>query len=52
MNPEDHTHLNVHGSVVFGRMISDLMVKQFGDIRAVTEGNGTLSREIWGGVAA
>ncbi|THX03008.1 esterase [Aureobasidium pullulans] len=52
LNPTDHTHLNVHGSVVFGRMVSDLMARQFGDIRAVTEKNSTLSREIWGGVAA
>ncbi|KAG9965854.1 SGNH hydrolase, partial [Aureobasidium melanogenum] len=52
LNPTDYTHLNAWGSVVFGRMVSDLMVRRFEDIAAVTERNGTLSREIWEGVAA
>jgi hypothetical protein len=52
LNPTDYTHLNAWGSVVFGRMVSDLLVRRFGDIGAVTERNGTLSREIWEGVAA
>ncbi|KAI5198135.1 esterase [Aureobasidium subglaciale] len=52
LNPTDYTHLNVHGSVVFGRMVSDLMARSYGDIRAVTKRNSTLSREIWEGVAA
>ncbi|KAI4758050.1 esterase [Aureobasidium sp. EXF-3400] len=52
LNPTDYTHLNTWGSVVFGRLVSDLLVRRFGDIGAVTERNGTLSREIWEGVAA
>ncbi|KAG9588714.1 carbohydrate esterase family 12 protein, partial [Aureobasidium melanogenum] len=52
LDPTDYTHLNGWGSVVFGRMVSDLMVRRFKDIAAVTERNGTLSREIWEGVAA
>ncbi|KAH0348890.1 SGNH hydrolase, partial [Aureobasidium melanogenum] len=52
LNPTDYTHLNAWGSVVFGRMVSDLMVRRFEDIAAVTGRNGTLSRAIWEGVAA
>ncbi|KAI5196823.1 carbohydrate esterase family 12 protein [Aureobasidium subglaciale EXF-2481] len=52
LHPTDYTHLNVHGSVVFGRMVSELMAKRYADIGAVTERNLTLSREIWDGVAA
>ncbi|KAI4730227.1 esterase [Aureobasidium sp. EXF-10728] len=52
LNPTDYTHLNGWGSVVFGRMVSDLMVRRFRDIGAVTERDGRLSREIWEGVAA
>lgn len=52
LDPTDYTHLNGWGSVVFGRMVSDLMVRRFEDIAAVTERNGTLSREIWERVAA
>ena len=39
-------HLNQHGSVVFGRMVSDLMNAHFADIAAVTKPNATLSMEI------
>ncbi|KAH0287778.1 SGNH hydrolase [Aureobasidium namibiae CBS 147.97] len=52
LNPTDYTHLDTRGSVVFGRLVSDLLVRRFGDIGAVTRGNGTLSREIREGVAA
>lgn len=37
---------------MFGRMVSDLMGREYADIRAVTEKNETLSKEIWSGVAA
>lgn len=52
LNGTDHTHLNVLGSVVFGRMVSDLMADKYADIAAVTRENATLSDEIWGGVPA
>lgn len=52
LNPTDYTHLNAWGSLVFGRMVSDLMVRWLEDIAAVTERNETLSRQIWKGVAA
>jgi len=52
LNPTDYTHLDTKGSVVFGRLVSDLLVRRYGDIGAVTRRNGTLSREIWQGVAA
>ncbi|OCL08359.1 carbohydrate esterase family 12 protein [Glonium stellatum] len=43
LTPDDHTHLNVQGSVVFGRMVSDLMIVEYADIRVVTQPNATLS---------
>ncbi|KAI4758612.1 esterase [Aureobasidium sp. EXF-3400] len=51
LDPTDYTHLNGWGSVVFGRMVSDLMVRRFEDIAAVTERNRSLSRELWQGSA-
>lgn len=51
LNGTDHTHLNVWGSVVFGRMVSDLMGQKYDDIREVTMPNATMSNDIWNGVA-
>ncbi len=48
----DHTHLNIWGSTVFGRMVSDLMGEKYSDIAAVTAPNVTLSVLIADGVAA
>jgi len=36
LTPTDNTHLNLHGSIVFGRMVSDLMVAKYADITAYT----------------
>lgn len=50
LNPTDTTHLNVAGSVVFGRMVSDLLVAGVPGVRAVTRPNATLSRLIAEGI--
>jgi len=42
----------VHGSVVFGRLVSDLLVAKYQDIAAVTKPNATLSAELADGVPA
>lgn len=52
LNPNDYTHLNVSGSVVFGRIVSDLMAEKYKDLRVVTRKNETLTREIEEGVPA
>ncbi|KAI7306151.1 chloride channel protein 3 [Hortaea werneckii] len=51
LNGEDNTHLNVWGSIVFGRMMSDLMVEKYWDIAFWTKPNVTMSWEIEHGVA-
>ena len=48
----DRTHLNGWGGVVFGRMVSDLLVEKFEDVKAWTVPNATLSEQIRDGVAA
>ena len=48
----DTTHLNDWGSVVFGRMVSDLMVEKYEDIRLWTRQNETLTWEIEHGIPA
>jgi lysophospholipase L1-like esterase len=51
LNPEDHTHLNEAGSVVFGRMVSDLLIASLGeDVECITRRNRTMSDEIRRGV--
>ncbi|GAB7360299.1 hypothetical protein MBLNU230_g8057t1 [Neophaeotheca triangularis] len=50
--PDDNTHLNEWGSVVFGRMVSDLLVAKYGDIRFWTRPDRKLSWKIGKGVAA
>jgi len=48
----DRTHLNAWGGVVFGRLVSDLMVEKFEDVAAWTVPNATLSEQIKDGVPA
>lgn len=50
--PDDRTHLNEWGSVVFGRLVSDLLVEKYKDIRVWTKANETLSRALREGVPA
>jgi hypothetical protein len=51
LNPQDHTHLNDAGSSVFGRLVSDLLIRSLGEqVRCVTRRNSTMSKEIWSGV--
>lgn len=49
---DDYTHLNDWGKVVFGRMVSDLMVEKYKDIAAWTKPNATLSEQIENGIPA
>jgi len=49
---DDTTHLNDYGSVVFGRMVSDLMVDKYDDILFWTVSNTTLTNEIEHGIPA
>jgi len=49
---DDTTHLNDHGSVVFGRIVSDLMVEKYGDIGRWTLPNRTLSFDVENGIFA
>jgi lysophospholipase L1-like esterase len=47
----DHTHLNTAGSIVFGRMVSDLLVRKIGEpVACVTKKNVTMSAYIDMGV--
>jgi len=46
----DTTHLNVAGSIVFGRMVSDLLVAAVPGVEEVTKKNETLSRMIAEGI--
>ena len=50
--PDDRTHLNEWGSVVFGRLVSHLLVEKYKDIRVWTKANETLSRALREGVPA
>lgn len=43
---EDWTHLNDWGSVVFGRMVSDLLVDKYARFEEFTVRNRTMSRLI------
>jgi hypothetical protein len=52
LTPDDNTHLNGWGSVVFGRMVSDLLVERLEAVRTWTRANETLSQEIEEGVPA
>jgi hypothetical protein len=52
LSPSDNTHLNAWGEVVFGRMVSDLIVEALPCLKKWIVPNETLSDEIWSGVAA
>ncbi|KAI5803677.1 putative esterase [Geopyxis carbonaria] len=46
----DATHLNADGSVVFGRLVSDLVVAAVPGVKAVTRADAVLSKQIADGV--
>lgn len=48
----DRTHLNAHGSVVFGRIVADLVVRKYRHLERWVGRNETLSRMIAQGVYA
>jgi hypothetical protein len=50
--PDDRTHLNEWGSVVFGRLVSDLLVEKYEDVAVWTRPNVTLSAKLREGVPA
>ena len=50
--PSDRTHLNEWGGVVFGRLVSDLLVEKYKDIKVWTTANETLSRALRDGLPA
>lgn len=50
--PDDRTHLNDWGSVVFGRLVSDLLVEKYDDIAVWTKPNATLSEALREGIPA
>jgi lysophospholipase L1-like esterase len=50
--PDDRTHLNEWGSVVFGRLVSDLLVERYEDVAVWTRPNVTLSAKLREGVPA
>jgi lysophospholipase L1-like esterase len=50
--PDDRTHLNEWGSVVFARMVSDLLVEKYRDVAVWTRPNATLSAALREGVPA
>jgi hypothetical protein len=50
LNSDDTTHLNVDGSIVFGRMVSDLLLAKVSGVAEVTRPNQTLSEQIKTGI--
>jgi hypothetical protein len=52
LNGNDTTHLSVWGSVVFGRMLADLLLRKKPELGTWFAPNETLSHEIWSGIAA
>ncbi|KAL3426825.1 gdsl-like lipase acylhydrolase [Phlyctema vagabunda] len=50
LSEKDYTHLNERGSVVFGRLVSDLLVEKYEDIKEWTVPNKTLSTLIHSGL--
>ena len=52
LNGNDTTHLSAWGSVVFGRMLADLLLQKEPELRTWFTPNETLSKEIWSGVPA
>lgn len=51
-SPTDNTHLNLWGEKVFGRMVTDLVVRALPELEAVFEKNQTMSDLIWSGQVA
>lgn len=52
LNGNDTTHLNAWGSVVFGSIVADLILRKEPRLERWIAKNETLSLEIWHGVAA
>jgi hypothetical protein len=53
LNTGDSTHLNDAGSVVFGRMVSDLLIAEMGTpVKCVTKADKELSKKIKNGEMA
>jgi lysophospholipase L1-like esterase len=53
LSPDDRTHLNEWGGVVFARIVSDLLVAAYPDeFKSVTVANATLSATIQAGKSA
>jgi lysophospholipase L1-like esterase len=52
LSPSDRTHLNAWGTVVFGRMVADLIIRQLPYLECWITPNETLSNEIWSGIPA
>jgi lysophospholipase L1-like esterase len=49
MEPDDRTHLNAPGQIVFGRMVADLLVEARPDLQRYIKPNKPLSDKIWAG---
>lgn len=52
LHPDDNTHLNDYGSVVFGRMVADLLLKKVECLDSWIQPNKTMSHDIWAGLPA
>ncbi|KAI1505825.1 GDSL-like Lipase/Acylhydrolase [Biscogniauxia marginata] len=52
LKPDDKTHLNDHGSVVFGRILADLLLEKEAHLKQWITSNETLSDEIRLGLPA
>ncbi|CAJ2506564.1 Uu.00g006940.m01.CDS01 [Anthostomella pinea] len=52
LHPNDTTHLNDYGSVVFGRLLADLMIEKRGCLERWIGPNETLSYDLWHGIPA
>ncbi|KAI1127862.1 GDSL-like Lipase/Acylhydrolase [Nemania abortiva] len=52
LNPDDNTHLNAWGSVVFGRIVADLLLEKKPKLEAWIAPNATLSALIANGLPA
>jgi len=51
--PTDNTHLNYNGSIVFGRLVADLIrFKYTNETRGVFKGDPVLSQQLHNGTAA
>ncbi|KAI0471472.1 GDSL-like Lipase/Acylhydrolase [Xylariaceae sp. FL0804] len=49
---DDTTHLDDYGSVVFGRMVADLLIRREGCLERWIRPNRTLSYDLWHGIPA